>query len=62
MVTRSQPQQPKGDDPAREGSCAAVKREINSLESDQAASKSSDDDDDDDESRWGLDETWLSLP
>jgi hypothetical protein len=60
-VSTRQPQQHECDDLAHQRLGAEVKRELSGSATDQVVSTSNDDDDDD-ESRWGLDETWLSLP
>jgi hypothetical protein len=59
-VSTRPPQQPECDDLAHQRVGAEVERKIGGSATDQVAAASSDDDDD--ESRWGLDETWLSLP
>jgi hypothetical protein len=61
MLSRWGPQQPARDERAEPEVCAALKREESGSESetDPLALTS---DEDDDEGRWGMDETWLSLP
>jgi hypothetical protein len=59
LRSRWGPQQPARDEQAGPGVCAELKREEGASETDPLAATSSEDDD---EGRWGMDDTWLSLP